>query len=987
MSKLFYWQSWERPYRFIFWVLLTIFFTLAIAILSIEILGAESLLDWHVLTYESSYAIDYSIFSQGPFSFSISADKKVLSELFAGAEMPNTTLVTKVLFALIVTAVLLYLTLVTMLKRFWYLIGMGGMLIFLLLLDIGVVQLFGWSDTKVLILIFIILLTPSYYLHAFNTKAGLIKRLWVMAAALAIIGGAIYYFSDTEYPFTTLVNYGVLAPHILIILFIISVAHEIVAFFVNLITSTEDIANKTKLRHFLIITVIYIANILVMYLHSARYIDWQLISINPFVLLVISAVLGIWGSNSRASLYVGASKREALWPILYMIIAIVSMATLIFYMLALNDPPLRVLGDIIIYAHLAIGIAFLLYVLYNFIPLIEKGYKVSKVLYKPKNLPYFTYRLMGIIIVVALFAIRGFDYPVWFSLGGYNNAKGDMALEKGYIDVAEAYYSNGDAFAFHNHKSNYSLGMMYAAKDPELAIEYFGLAMDQRPTSQAVMNKANLQNLQREYYNALFTLQEGNENLKDNIHLYNNLALQFEKVKIIDSATYYFELAGTRNKQIKNNRLGHSARYNRPLGKDSLAIYKNLDRAGKANASALGYIEEIPSMITANHMFDMVLLNNWLLSNAPQVEDGSLKFVKVAIDSTSDEAYKHQLLHSWALAAYSAGNMASAIKALENLVFNSSQWSDRAKRDLAKIYLGLDSYEQASDIFLELNSGQLTLELAISYLENGDPEKALSFWQEAANVDEEFLSTIASDILATIYAEEPELNSDQKRYLYARYSRFFIDESAENETLKLIENLDLRIDLALELAEFYHEFDNKSGAALMLANIDGLSLSREQYRRYILLDALINPDSENVQQQLAEFDTLYSFNTNEYLYENLLNHLAGMTLDSTSYLQMAQDNPFFPDAILASISYFDTDNDPFRSYSFLANAVQLNPESPRLMKAFILKALDVGLEQFAENALFEYGQRFSGQSYIILQNDYDKKLAELRNLEESEPFE
>ena len=987
MNKLFYWQSWERPYRLIFWILLIVFFALAITILGLQILGADALLDWHVLTYESSYSIDYSIFSKGPFSFSISADKKILSELFAGAEMPTTSLVTKVLLALIVTGVLLYLSLVTMLKRFWYLIGMGGMLIFLVLLDIGVVQLFGWSDTKVLILIFIILLTPSYYLHAFNTQAGLIKRLWVMATALAIIGGAIYFFSDTEYPFTTLVNYGVLAPHILIILFIISVAHEIVAFFINLITSTEDIANTTKLRHFLIITVIYLANILVMYLHSARYIDWQLIAINPFILLIISAVLGIWGSSSRASLFVGASKKEALWPILYMIIATVSMATIIFYMLALNDPPLRVLGDIIIYAHLAIGIAFLLYVLYNFIPLIEKGYKVSKILYKPTNLPYFTYRIMGIIIVVALFAIRGFDYPVWFSLGGYNNAKGDMALENGYIDVAEAYYSNGDAFAYHNHKSNYSLGMMYAAKDPELAIEYFGLAMDQRPTSQAVMNKANLQNLQREYYNALFTLQEGSEQLKENPHLYNNLSLQFEKVKIIDSANYYFELAGTRNKHIKNNRLAHSARYNRPLGKDSAALFANLDRAGIANASAFGHIEKIPAMTTANHMFDMVLLNNWLLTDSPQVEDGSLNSVKAAIDSTSDEEYKYQLLHSWALAAYSAGNMAAAIEALENLVFNSPQWSDRAKMDLGKIYLGLDSYQQAADIFLELNDGQISLELAISYLENGNPEKALTFWQDATLIDDEFLSTIATEILATLNAEKLVLDSDQKRYLYARYSRFFIDESAENETLSLIENLDLRIDLALDLAEFYHKFDNKSGAVLMLANIEGLSLSKPQYRRHLLLNALINSDSENVQQQLAEFDTLYSFKNREYLLEKTLNHLAGMTLDSSAYLQMAQDNPFFPDAILAAISFFDNDNDPFRSYSFLASAVQINPESPRLMKAFILKALDVGLEQFAKDGLFEYSQRFSGQSYIILQKEYDKKLAELSNLEESELFE
>jgi len=528
---------------------------------------------------------------------------------------------------------------------------------------------------------------------------------------------------------------------------------------------------------------------------------------------------------------------------------------------------------------------------------------------------------------------------------------------------------------------------MYSSKDPAKAIDFFGKAMDQQPTSQTILNKANFQNVEQEHYNALFTLQEGSALLNDNVHLYNNLALQFEKVKIIDSAYYYFELAGTRNKQVKNNRLAFSARYSTPLGKDSAAIFNNLDRAGIANASAFGYIDKMPSMTTANHMFDMVLLNNWLLTDAAQVVNGSLNSAKTTIDSTANDEYKYQLMHSWSLAAYSAGNMAAAIESLENLVSNSAQWSRRAKLDLGKIYLGLDSYEQAGDIFLDINNGQLTLELAISYLENGNLEKAFSFWQEAAINDDEFLSTLAIDILATIYTEEPDLASDQKKYLYARYSRFFIDETAENETLNLIENPDLRIDLALDLAKFYHQFDNKSGAALMLANIEGLALSKTQYRRYILLYALINPDSEKVQEQLAEFDSLYSFEKNEYLLENTLNHLAGMTLDSTSYLQMAQDNPFFADAVLAGISYFAEDNDPFRSYSFLANAVQVNPESPRLMKAFILKALEVGLEQFAEDALFEYGQRFSGKAYIMLQNEYDKKIEELRKLEESELFE
>ena len=984
MSKLFYWQTWERPYQIIFWPLLVVFFALIIAILALQLIGAESILDWHVLTQESSFTVDYSIFSKGPFSFSITADKKVLSELFAGGDMPNTTIITKVLMVIIAAGVLLFLSLVTMFKRIWYLVAMAFMLIFLVLLDVGAVQLFGWSNTKVLILIFIILLTPSYYLHAFKSSTGFINRLLVLAVAMAVVGSAIYYFSETEYPFTTLLNYGILAPYILIILFIITIAHEIVALFVNLITSTEGITNSAKLRHFLIITGIYLANILVSYLYSAHYIDWQLIYINPFVLLAISAILAIWGSRARATLYVGASNLEALWPILYLIIAIVSMGTLVFFMLALNDPLLKVLGDIIIYAHLAVGISFLLYVLYNFIPLIEKGYEIRKILYNPTNLPYLTYRLMAIMIVVGLFAIRGFDYPVWYSLGGYNNAKGDMALANGYTDVAAAYYEIGDGFAYHNHKSNYSLGMILGAQEPMKAINLFGKAMDQQPTSQTALNKANLQNLQQEYYNALFTLQAGNELLSDNTHLYNNLALQFEKVKIIDSASFYFQLAGTQNKQVKNNRLAHSARYNVSLEQDSAAIFSNLDRAGRANASAFGYIEKMPVLDNANHMFDMVLLNNLLLTTSPKVTDSLLIAARVVVDSTTDQEYREQLLYSWSLVAHRLGNNAGAIEGLSSLVSNSIKWGDRAKLTLGKIYLSVGSFEQAANVFLEINNGQLTLELAISYLENGNAEEALIFWEEAANIDDEFLSTTASEILSTIYAEEPVLDTDRKRYLYGRYNRFYMDETAENELLVEIGNPGLRIELAMELAEFYHIYDNEHGASLMLKNIEGLELSKEQYRQYLILHALIHHDSENVQQQLREFDSLFVFGRDEYLLESTLNHLAGMTLDSTSYIQMGQDNPFFADAILIGVDYFETDEDPFRSYSFLANAVQNNPESPRLMKAFILKALDVGLDQFAENALFDYGQRFSGQSYLELKNEYDKKVKELSNIAESE---
>ncbi|RLD23054.1 MAG: hypothetical protein DRI71_06280, partial [Bacteroidetes bacterium] len=618
MSKHFYWQHWQQPYKLIFWLLFIVLVAFAGAVLLLQALGPEYLIKWHVFSQQSSFPADFTMFSKGPFSFSITGYKTVISEVFSGGDMPSAIWFQKLLILIIGLAITLYLSLVTMFKRFWYLVAMGGLLGFLILFHVEAVEIFGWNDVKTLVLVFIMFLTPSYYLHAFKYESGFGFRTIVMAGSVLILITLIYFFSEAQDPFISLLSFGIMAPYLLILLFILAVAHEIVAAFVNVISATKGIANKVKLRHFMIITLIYLANILISYLKITHYIDWELFYINPYLLLVISAILGIWGSHTRASLYSGASDKKILWPILYMIIGIVSLATLTYFMLSLNDPFIKVLGDIIIYAHLVIGVTFLLYVIYNFIPLIEKGYEIKKILYNPTNFPYFTYKLLSIIGIVALFAVAGFDYPIWYSMGGYNNVKADLVYEHDHLDAAEAYYINANGFAYHNNKSNYSLAKMYLAKDLLKATEYFSNPLDQRPTAQTVVNAANLQSSQQDYYSGLFTLQNGYKKLANNDHLINNLAVQFEKLKLVDSAAYYFALGGTGNSQIKNNRIAFSAKHGISLSDDSIKVIKNLNRVGEANAAAFGIINKIPSTNNASHMYDMVLLNNWLLSEYPQ---------------------------------------------------------------------------------------------------------------------------------------------------------------------------------------------------------------------------------------------------------------------------------------------------------------------------------------------------------------------------------
>jgi hypothetical protein len=297
------------------------------------------------------------------------------------------------------------------------------------------------------------------------------------------------------------------------------------------------------------------------------------------------------------------------------------------------------------------------------------------------------------------------------------------------------------------------------------------------------------------------------------------------------------------------------------------------------------------------------------------------------------------------------------------------------------------AYAQAIEILNGLNKDVLKLDLAVASLENGEREGVFNYWQEVAKADDEFLSTTAKEILATVFTKEPDLNTERKIYLYARYNRFYLDESAMNQLLNKIDNDYLRIGLALDMASFYHEQDNQRGAIQMLRNIETLAFNKEQFRQYLILNALINQESDFVQRKLIVFDSLYTFREDEYLIENTLNHLAGMQLDSLAYLQMATDNPFISDAVLIGAASFDDKNNSFKSYELLAQAVQKNPESQRILQAYILKALDVGFDQFAENAMYQFRQKFSGQAYLLMKSEYDKKVMEMNTLLELEPIE
>lgn len=968
MNKLFYWQSWPTPQRIFMHIAVVVFFVAIIASLILHLLNFD-LISWHVLSQKINFPVIQKVIDIGSFQFQVLAEKSVIQDIYQGGAFPSTAWLSIVLLINFAVGLACYCALVTFLNRFWYIISMAMVLLIFVFFHAEMMEVLGLGSKWTLVLIYSLLLIPGYYLHAYRTHVSFLGRLGVMSISVAILVGLFLLFPHSEFPISYLAGYGQLAFLMLAVFFILMVAHEIMAAFIRIVTDSYGIGNKSRLRHFMILSLIYIANLLLSYLHSTHVIDWNIIYLDPYFLLAISSVLGLWGIKSRLILFSAATKYDHVWIMLYLIIGIVSYAFMSQVLLSLNDPYIQIIGDLVIYAHLCMAVAFFLYVLYNFIPLIEKGLPVYKVLYQPKNLPYLTYRLVGVLAIFALMAVRGFDYPAWYSMGGYYNAIADQALENQNIELAKIFYRRGSEFAFHNNKSNYSLGRLSSSREAEKDYEF---AVERIPSAQAYVNLAFEQQQDQAYYESLFSLQEGIKKVPDP-RLYNNLGLQYLQLNLIDSALQSFQLTGFTKPESKSNYLAVLARADKPLDQPlPFQLTGTLTPSLLTNAAAFDIFPDPIYQFSKDNMYQMAYLNNLLLGDPGLLTDSTLSQAKGVIDHISSAEDRENMQFSLALASFNYGQVNQCFQYLQALSMTSKTHSEKMYEVIGLLYLQLGELDLAIDnleVAVDRGRSSANLPLAVAYSENGNSEKALEQWRNIIS-NRTDLAFTSRFIIKLLSEEKVVPQDDYTRIIAVRFSKYSFDELTLAKVIRKIEDQRQRASTAIDMAQFYLKSDNTDAATDMLKLIgtDQLSSELNSCYNWTLLRVLARTGIKKQElQELAkkvDEDRLLS-GERDYLH-----WIEGEIPDSIQIHRMAYDNAFFPEGTLLAARLLKKNNS-FVTYNILADAIQVNPGSAALLKAYIKEALRLGFDQYAADAMIMYRQRFPGQGYMQFQSEVD----------------
>jgi hypothetical protein len=539
MSRLFFWQNWSKTEKIICLCILTIFLLSVAALGFYWYRGLDNVIHWDVLSELDEIPTITNSFSDGELKYTINGNAYLVKERFLASVMQTNTLATYVFLSFFIIGLNLLLAAFSALPRYWFLGGMVALAA--VFVTFRFENVFNLTNQAGFLGSFAVFAGLAFYFNNYAIEASFIKRFAGFLLLTVIAIGIIQYFSKISHPFLAVASYGLLSAIGFTGLFVLLISHEIVASLVWIV-SNSGIRGKSSLNQFLIVSSIFLLNILLIYLEQHKYIDWNILAISPIVLFVISTVLGVWGFRdvTEESTYFNFRTIGA-W--LYFGLAIIATATISLAYATGNDPLIDAFQSFIITAHLIMGFAFFLYVVLNFVQAMQKGLPIHRVLYRPQFLELSLFRLGALLGIVTLLSLKNF-YAYYQANAGYYNTIADFYKASGDLPYAEAFYKEATHNDVRNHKSNYALATLAMEEnDTDNTGVFLKNALEKNPSPYAYAGLSKVLQEKEMFFDALFTMQAGVKTFPNNQQLLTNLAWLYEKTKVTDSTFYYLNKA------------------------------------------------------------------------------------------------------------------------------------------------------------------------------------------------------------------------------------------------------------------------------------------------------------------------------------------------------------------------------------------------------------------------------------------------------------
>ncbi len=900
-------------------ILLGIYVSLMVMLIVFNFIGAELYLNWEVTSILKKEAFNYLTFDKGLFNIEIPSKAYFINEFFQGGNIEAPITISWTLSLLIWIFFCGLLAFSTYLKRFGFIVFAGMTLLFINHIDLDSIGVFGSRlGNKWMTLIWIfICLGPTYYFHAFNPKPSFLKRWFV----LVLITVSFLSLCVKENPqflegFIAGSHLGIAT---LTFIFICFIAEEILFTLLYILTQTRGSANN--LKHLIIFSILYLGGLGLFWATQAGLLHFNFDIINPLYLLICSAVIGIVTIHHKQMILNKILQQEFDITWLFLLLGCIALSYLNLGLTYGNDPTYDGMSYLILYAHLAFGFMFILYLIFNFIDPLVRGMQVYKIVFIDRNFPYISSKLGGLIVMLAFFLIAN-KGPYQKLVAAEYNYIGNFHQKVGDLPLAVTYYKQGNVFDWDNHYSNYSLAKYYAKKNnfKEYVYRYYR-ATKKNETPFAYLNLAQAYIKNGDPIRSLSLLNEGLADFPNSAEIRNNLAIQ------------YFNNGNLKSARRIINEAGPTDKWNQAIevNKSFMNLYK-WDRTTFEVASLPLKTNMLGGQLKAGQTFN------------PQLEP--LQFTTVNLHSLSllinanlmgDQTALH-VISDTLLQNMESGHWNRAILESQALGLYRTGYINRAFRKL-DILLNLSNNSEKG-IILEM-MGKMALQ-------NYAPKLAIKLFTKS-----KIYGNLKVDYNLMIAALESQNWSLAKSSL----NSFVGKDSAEFLLRKRIDTI-IKGQNDESVAFFYYrpetfEWDNTT----LLSSFDKHDLQKiwEKYREQLFSKGRV----DIIKETLDGLFPLLSDTSKNIYKNNLLPHAKEVDINENAFDELE---------IINRVN--DKNTDLNFIYNLLVESIEINPYSIPLLKAYCFTSIKMGLPEYADSGYMRLMELLSAQEMNTFTSRY-----------------
>ncbi|MBC6365303.1 M48 family metallopeptidase [Algoriphagus sp. AK58] len=294
--------------------------------------------------------------------------------------------------------------------------------------------------------------------------------------------------------------------------------------FVLLSKANENLSTKVSVQVFLL-ALVYFFTMIFLLLDLRGEVNLPFPTFSPIYLLFPLGIFSWFSIQEKINQSSDLAGSENTLKALFILGFAMILWTVWKLEVSANQPAEELVKHLLVYSQIGFSLFFFIYLMSNFLGVMNSGKGAHRIMYKPYSLPYYHLRIGGIIsMLVITIYMEAIVAAQANSLT--NNILGDYYYQTDQKLEASILYENSwDRYRYNPKAKNLTAHLLFQLNQPTLAKEHLEQSFAEAPQVDNILLVSERLQRENKLFEAVYYLENGLKRFPGNPYLVNNLAL------------------------------------------------------------------------------------------------------------------------------------------------------------------------------------------------------------------------------------------------------------------------------------------------------------------------------------------------------------------------------------------------------------------------------------------------------------------------------